>query len=81
MWPGYLERSDLTQLLASHGMELMRIHTSGHAVEGDLKKLGDALAPRCVVPMHTFHPERFKEMFPNTVLLDDGEEFAVPVQG
>jgi len=81
MWPGYLERSDLTQVLNSRGIDMAMIHTSGHAVEADLKKLGDALAPRCVVPMHTFHPERFTEIFDNTVLLKDGEEFAVPVQG
>ena len=78
MWPGYLERSDLEDLLTSRGIGLEMIHTSGHAVEDDLKRLVEALDPACVVPMHTFHPERFKKIFENAVLLEDGEELELP---
>ena len=79
MWPGYLERSDLEDVLRSHGMGLTIIHTSGHAVESDLKGLVSALDPGCVVPMHTFHPDRFRSMFKNVVTLDDGEMLSLPV--
>ncbi|MCH7594465.1 MAG: MBL fold metallo-hydrolase, partial [Chloroflexi bacterium] len=69
MWPGYLKRSDLEDVLHSHGIELTMIHTSGHAVESDLKNLVSALDPGCVVPMHTFHPDQYRSMFQNVITL------------
>jgi len=39
MWHGYLERTDLAQFLESHGIELIEIHTSGHANVADLNHL------------------------------------------
>jgi ribonuclease J len=79
MWPGYLEGSGLEEALLSHRMDLSIVHTSGHAVESDLKRLVSALDPGCVVPMHTFHPGEYQNLFGNVVQLDDGEEFSVPV--
>ncbi len=79
MWPGYLARSDLAEVLASHGADLLQIHTSGHAFEHTVRQLADALEPACVVPMHTFHPEWFARTFDNAVLLKDGEELTLPV--
>jgi len=78
MWSGYLERSNLGDTLASHGIDMVKIHTSGHAVQEDLKRLTGALNPQCVVPIHTFQPELFREMFPNAVILNDGEVFPLP---
>jgi ribonuclease J len=79
MWPGYLEGGDLEAVLSSHGIEMTLIHTSGHAVESDLKRLVSSLDPGCVVPMHTFHPDHFANMFENVITLDDGEELQIPV--
>jgi len=39
----------------------------------DLKKLVDAVAPEMVIPIHSFHPDKFKDYFPNVRLVDDGE--------
>jgi len=77
MWHGYLERSDIDQFLQSHNIELTEIHTSGHAYVTQLKKLAGALNARFVIPMHTFYPEKYQELFPNVIQLKDGEVFSL----
>jgi hypothetical protein len=39
----------------------------------DLKRLADALAPKMLVPIHSFEPEQFPDHFENVVLKDDGQ--------
>lgn len=73
MWHGYLERTDLTKILESNNIELIEIHTSGHAYVADLKKLAHAMNPRCLVPIHTFYPDEFRQIFSNVIQLKDGE--------
>lgn len=73
LWHGYLERTDLQEFLTTNGIKLTEIHTSGHAYVSQLKKLFQALKPRHVIPIHTFYPEKFAEMFPNVIQLNDGE--------
>jgi len=73
MWHGYLERSDLEKFLKSCGIAMTEVHTSGHAYVSQLKRLANALKPRFIIPIHTFYPEKYPEMFPNVILLNDGE--------
>jgi len=73
MWHGYLERSNLGDFLISNGIPLEEIHTSGHAYIGQLRLLVDALKPRWIIPIHTFHPEKFYDMFPNVIQVEDKE--------
>ncbi len=73
MWHGYLERSNLREFLAANGVELTEIHTSGHAYVSQLEKLVQSLRPRHVIPIHTFHPEKYAELSSNVVQLKDGE--------
>lgn len=73
MWHGYLERSNLQQFLESNGISITEIHTSGHAYVSQLQTLVNALKPRWIIPIHTFYPEKFQEMFPNVIQLKDGE--------
>jgi ribonuclease J len=73
MWHGYLERSDIKKFLQSRNIELTEIHTSGHAYISQLKQLAGALKPRFVIPMHTFYPEKYPELFSNVIQLKDGE--------
>jgi len=77
MWHGYLEKSDLGQFLESHGIPITEIHTSGHAYVSQLKSLVDALKPRWIIPIHTFHPEKYSEMFANVIQLNDGETISL----
>jgi len=73
MWHGYLEKSDLEQFLESNGIPITEIHTSGHAYVSQLQMLVNALKPRWVIPIHTFYPEKYSEMFANVIQLNDGE--------
>ena len=77
LWPGYFERSkplrNLKSYLEDKGVRYEYLHTSGHAKLEDLKKLVDAMAPEMVIPIHSFHPDKFKDYFPNVRLVDDSE--------
>jgi len=74
MWHGYLERNDLPQFLKEKCIPLSEIHTSGHAYISHLHKLVDALKPRFIIPMHTFYPEKYRDMFSNVIQLKDGQQ-------
>jgi ribonuclease J len=81
LWPGYFERStslrNLRSYLKNKGVRYEYLHTSGHATLEDLKKLVDAMTPEMVIPIHSFHPEKFKDYFPNVRLARDGEDIKI----
>jgi ribonuclease J len=77
MWPGYLDRSQsmgrLKEYFENAGVRFKIIHTSGHAKLSDLKKLVNAFDPEMIIPIHSFHAEKFQEYFPNVRLVNDRE--------
>ena len=75
MWEGYLEQDssrEVLKWLEGHGIPWHPFHTSGHASVADLKRFAAALAPRALVPIHSFETDRFGEFFENVVRRDDG---------
>ena len=65
-WDGYLKQEkgmQVSEALRARSIPLEHAHTSGHASIADLKRLAAALAPRMLVPIHTFEPHRFPEHF------------------
>jgi ribonuclease J len=79
-WDGYLKKAPgnaLLTTLAEHDIPLSQIHTSGHASISDLKRLAKAIAPKALVPIHTFEAERFSEYFDNVVLRQDAQWWEV----
>lgn len=75
-WSGYLaqERGKaLMAELAQRSIPLVQAHTSGHASIKDLKRLASAVAPKMLVPVHTFAPHSFPEHFEAVALKQDGE--------
>ena len=79
-WEGYWERdsyNNLKEWLERNSIPKISIHTSGHASPGDLKKIVAAINPRKVVPIHTFFPERYGELFQNVEVHNDGEWWEV----
>ncbi|KRN20688.1 MBL fold metallo-hydrolase [Lacticaseibacillus camelliae] len=48
----------LKDFLAAHQIPLRFLSCSGHATRPDLIKLAQMVAPRIIVPWHSFHPER-----------------------
>ena len=76
MWEGYLKRDSGLKLKAwadAHGIPLQRLHTSGHASPADLKRFAAGLSPGVVVPIHSFNPELYGQLFPRVEVHEDGE--------
>ncbi|MBW1794266.1 MAG: hypothetical protein JRJ38_07525 [Deltaproteobacteria bacterium] len=76
LWSGYLKHDQyrpLVDWLYRKSIPLVYCHTSGHAPVLDLKRLADALAPKMLVPVHSFEPERFADHFENVVMKEDGQ--------
>lgn len=80
LWDGYLQdRSGaaLRSMLSDRGIDLVRLHTSGHASVTDLKRLVVALDPATVVPIHSEATGRFEQLFANVEQHRDGEWWEV----
>jgi len=75
-WDGYLHAGAGAALKADcgrRGIPFEPIHTSGHASPGDLKRLAAAVAPKRLIPIHTFERLQFPKLFSNVEIVDDGE--------
>jgi len=78
MWEGYLAGADkFKEYCRNKGLEIVYAHTSGHATQEDLKSFAEAINPEILIPIHTFHADRYSELFKNVMVLKDGEEFEV----
>jgi ribonuclease J len=81
MWHGYFEQSEslrnLRNYLKEKDVRIEELHTSGHATISELTDLVTALGPKMVIPIHTFHPQKFKDHFSNVRLVDNGEELDI----
>lgn len=80
LWKGYLDepgRFDLRTFVESRGGRFAVVHSSGHAYVEDLQALARAIEPERIVPIHTFAPERFEELFDNVAVQPDGSWWEV----
>jgi ribonuclease J len=81
LWPGYLKREEYRSFrkwLDKHSVPLVHCHTSGHASTLDLQRFAIAIAPKTLVPIHSFETKRFKEYFDNVERKEDGQWWEVP---
>ena len=79
-WEGYWEQGAYDKVkdwLERNSVTKHSIHTSGHASPADLKKLVSAINPDKVIPIHSFFPDRYPELFPNVKAHNDGEWWEV----
>ena len=77
-WDGYIwdkkKASVFWDFVQANNLKLEYIHTSGHATVNILKQLAGALEPKCIIPIHTEKPEKFKEYFGEGVMaVNDGQ--------
>lgn len=79
-WSGYLDQPEwqsVKDALARTNGDLIEAHTSGHIHHSDIVDLVCRIKAKMVIPIHTFEPERFKAIAPNTRLLNDGETLEI----
>lgn len=76
MWEGYLT-DKFRAYCRENGITIKQVHTSGHAVPKHLVAFAKAVNPKTLVPIHTFHADRYNEMFENVRVLDDGQMWEV----
>lgn len=72
MWDGYLSEG-FRAFCKDNGLNLEYIHTGGHAKPEDLKAFASAMKPRILIPIHTFEPNSYPNLFKNVKILSDGE--------
>ena len=75
-WDGYWERGDYDHVkkwLMKNNLTIKKIHTSGHASPVDLKKFVETINPARLVPIHSFWPQKYFDLFSNVELHTDGE--------
>jgi ribonuclease J len=75
-WEGYLKEGPGAELKAEcerRQIPFEIIHTSGHASPVDLKRLAAAVAPKRLIPIHTFARDRFPDLFDNVAFFDDNQ--------
>lgn len=81
LWKGYLKQErqqPFLEWLKKHDIPLVHCHTSGHASPQDLQQFAKAIAPKILVPIHSFATKRFKEYFANVEMKEDGQWWGVP---
>ena len=75
LWEGYWEQGSYDRVkdwLKEKNIHKINLHTSGHASIVDLKKFVKDVQPQCVVPIHSFNPDSYKNLFPAVTRHQDG---------
>jgi ribonuclease J len=81
LWPGYLKQKreqPFLEWLKKRDIPLAHCHTSGHASPQDLQRYAKAIAPKILVPIHSFATKRFKDFFDNVEMKEDGQWWEMP---
>jgi ribonuclease J len=81
-YEGYLKESTSQKVfeeIKKTGMRLETAHTSGHAFIDDLQEYCKALRPKILIPIHTFHPEKYRAFFNDCYIpqIKNGEYFCI----
>ena len=81
LWEGYLQDESMKKMMRfikKNKMNFYQVHTSGHAKIDTLKKVVNKLKPGKILPIHTFHPDKYGSLFNRKIVqIKDGEVFVV----
>ena len=70
-WNGYREKETMKIFLSEceqMGLQIVTMHTSGHADEVAIKELIATVNPKVLIPIHTENAQRFREIAPDKVI-------------
>lgn len=73
MWEGYKQKEDIAeflQFMQSKGVQIVDLHTSGHADEETIRKLIEDVNPDYIIPVHTENAEWFERCEGCSVVYD-----------
>jgi ribonuclease J len=72
MWEEYF--AGVKEFWEENNVPVLHVHCSGHAYIDALKRFARAIKPEFIIPIHTFFPEKYPELFGDNVkLVKDGE--------
>ena len=81
LWEGYRTKDKTRQFLEDvqdMGVKIETLHTSGHADLQALKRMCANLKPKRIIPIHTFHPDQYEDLFTEPVqMVKEGKEIAI----
>ena len=78
MWEGYKQKEDIAeflQFMQGKGVQIVDLHTSGHADEASIRKLVEDVVPKYIIPVHTENADWFEQYDSYTVIRD--KEFSI----
>ncbi|PIZ15218.1 hypothetical protein COY51_05870 [Candidatus Desantisbacteria bacterium CG_4_10_14_0_8_um_filter_39_17] len=76
IWEGYLTEK-FKEFCAQKGLNIEKIHTSGHAPIETLERFKEKIKPTITIPIHTMEPKRYKNLFGRVHILEDGMVYDV----
>ena len=59
------------------GMDKYQCHCSGHARNKDLFQIVEEINPSKMYPIHTTHPEIYRERFENVIHIMEGQTYSL----
>ena len=81
LWEGYLQDDSMQKMMRfikKKNIKFYQVHTSGHAEIDTLKKVVKKLEPGKIIPIHTFRPDKYDDLFSQKIeQVLDGEVFEV----
>lgn len=80
LWRGYRDspyQQVFERSLEDAGFSLEALHTSGHATVADIRRVINGLDPQKLVPIHTMHPDMFRDFSGKAECMQDGIAFEV----
>ncbi|MCC5911902.1 MAG: hypothetical protein JJT76_15905 [Clostridiaceae bacterium] len=80
IWSGYKRQERMAKILnyaKSINMEIMDIHTSGHACIDSLQRIIHGNRPKKIIPIHTEASQLFVEKFEGVYIPQDGEVISI----
>lgn len=66
---GLIDYNRMMEWIRHFHLDFKQYHASGHAPRSDLKRIVDEIQPQFMIPIHTEHPEMYRELVDVPILL------------